>query len=125
MTQNFHSGIRRLVLVVVICAWALIGVAVWIPMLVRSVLTFSAMVVISSLSKNVSLEPASYALESSITLYDDGFAKIFESMGRHQRYSGSTSSPIGARDLQILVWNGLWVVVFYALVAFIYWKVIG
>jgi hypothetical protein len=125
MAQSIHAWIRRLVLVAVICAWALIGLAVWVPMLVRSVLTFSAMVVISSLSKNVSLEPASYALESSITLYADGFAKIFESMGRHQRYSGSTSNRIGDRDLQILVWNGLWVVVFYAFIAFIYLRVIG
>jgi hypothetical protein len=125
MTQSMHAWIRRLVLVVVICAWALVGVAVWIPMLLRSVLTFSAMVVISSLSKSVSLEPASYALESSITLYADGFAKIFKSMGRHQRYSNSTSNPIGDRDLQILMWNGLWVVGFYAFIAFIYLRPIG
>jgi hypothetical protein len=125
MAQSVHASIRRVVLVMVICAWALVGVAVWIPMLVRSVLTFSAMVIISSLSKNVRLEPASYALESSITLYADGFARIFESMRPHQRKSDSTSNPMEERDLQILMWNGFWVVGFYAFIVFIYLTSVG
>ena len=83
------------------------------------------MVVISSLSKNVSLETASYALESSITLYADGFTRKFKSMGRHQRYSDSTSNPIGDRELQILMWNGLRVVGFYAFIVFVYLRPIG
>ena len=103
---------------IVLLLWAVVGFLVWIPMLVRSTLFFSGMLVLSSINRNIGLERARYALETSVTLYADGFQKILRSMKRSQAASSFEDHLITRDDVVILALNIAWIVGFYIIITF-------
>ena len=70
--------LRFIVTVAVLCLWAIIGLIVWVPMLLRMVAYFCGVILISSF-RRVDVQAAQKRLDFAIQFYSNGFRKIIRS----------------------------------------------
>ena len=75
------TGIRHMVLALSITIWAIVGFIFWIPMLVFSIIHFSALIVYATLT---AADPSTLAskLEHSVRFYLEGFRNIIQAVYR-------------------------------------------
>jgi hypothetical protein len=115
--------IRYVALAIVAACWAIIGLFFWIPLLVRAIALYTAVVVISMI-RSRDVTGASRDLDRAIVFWIDGFKKV---NAGGQPHSGSfRTSYISLRDAGVitvwflacgLFWFGAWFLLRTLLVA--------
>lgn len=86
MAGIIERMLRLVATVMVLVLWAIIGLIVWVPMLLRMVAYFCGVILISSFRK-VDVQIAQKRLDFAIQFYSSGFRKIIRS------YSETTLEP--------------------------------
>jgi hypothetical protein len=107
------TAIRHLVLGVSIVIWTIVGFIFWIPMLVFSIIHFSALIVYATLTE---ADPSNLAskLERSVTFYLDGFKNIIQAVYRTDgNHSPTSHLRIDAMTLtkHVLSTVGFWLAI--------------
>jgi hypothetical protein len=102
--------IRAIVLVVSLLAWLVIGLAMWIPLLVRATAVFIVAILHAALTN----EPSTHAaklLDKAMSFYMDGFRRIVEAF--HATGFQSDTGP-GTIHLPRLLLETLWALAFWS-----------
>lgn len=71
--------IHKIVLVVLLVFWAIVGLIFWIPLLAR-ITAFYAFMVIASAYTDSNLATARSGIDSAVSFYPDGFKRITSSL---------------------------------------------
>jgi hypothetical protein len=117
MADHLVEAVYAVVLVVTVSAWALVGFAVWVPLVVRSTMLLAAVVFYATLFRDLArIANAERALHFAVRLYVRGFDH-FLAFYRHRL---EPEPPVGLLEpLSEMKWKELlvqclWVILVWA-----------
>jgi hypothetical protein len=100
--------IRLVVAALCVALWAIVGLVVWIPLLLRSVLGFTLTILLANLTR-WKPSAAGQALERAMSFYADGFRRIFRTFDDAPESSHTGATP----DLLRFGLEMLWTAIFW------------
>jgi hypothetical protein len=113
------NSLRDLILTVVLLAWTIVGPLLWIPLVVRTAVLFTAMVFLAAMS-SLDLGPARARLDRAVGLLPRGYRLIVDSMGDEEAGANQdqAAKPAG-EQLGALFKEAVWSLAFWVLLGLI------
>jgi len=120
MIEAILWAIRLGVTIFVMFLWTFVGLVLWIPLLLRVMAYFTAMVAVSSFTRNVSIKEVQNRLNFAIEFYVYGYRRIWEVAKQHGAAQGELhdTPPLDILDLlKDIALDMVWTFVFWISIA--------
>jgi len=116
-SSRLNEIVTWAVLGICLAAWAVVGLFLWIPRVLRAVLSFSARLVHSTLAET-SAEPAGRRLRSAASFYRRGFVAAIESIRPAPARDDAPEVDAGpsSADSGLLVREAMWAIAVWYLI---------
>ena len=116
MNNKKISILNYIIFTPIYVIWTCLGLIFWVPLLMRSIILFSSLVVATSFGlANISL--AQKSLNSAIGFYLNGFNQITDSMrGTHLKQEHQSKSILSKRVIISIVGEIIYTIVFWGIV---------
>ena|GEM_PF-4067723 len=120
--------LEKIICVIILLFWSIIGFIFWIPLLVRVVASYAGNIVYKMVSdSNIDVDKSSMLFDKAIAFYSTGFIKIIETFS-NKSSNPANSTPAPKEDSRILYFFAqlFWTFLFWGmLIVSLFWQSIA